>query len=79
MTSHPEHSNAFGNTLKAFRKTAKLSQAKAAEVIGISPRQLWNIEMGKASLPSEREVITKEKALAALKAKAGVIPVEVVK
>lgn len=53
----------FGESLRAYRKAAKLSQAEAAKVLGVSPRQLWNIETGVARLPSSSEVLTQETAI----------------
>jgi len=59
----PESPIEFGQSLRTYRKSAKLSQQKAADLLGISPRFLWNIEMGDAKLPSHGDILTKELAV----------------
>jgi DNA-binding XRE family transcriptional regulator len=59
----PESPLEFGQSLRTYRKTAKLSQQKAADLLGISPRFLWNIEMGDAKLPAHGDILTKELAV----------------
>jgi transcriptional regulator with XRE-family HTH domain len=59
----PQSALEFGQSLRTYRKTAKLSQQKAADLLGVSPRFLWNVEMGDAKLPSHGDILTKELAV----------------
>lgn len=77
-TTKDSDAQSYGKAFKAYRKAAKLSQGEAAAALGISPRQVWNIEAGLATLPAEVEILTKEKAVQVLRSKAVAIPVEVV-
>ncbi len=44
----------FGELLKQHRERNGMSQQAFAEVLGISPAQLWNLENGRTASPNAR-------------------------
>lgn len=45
----------FAKQLRTLRKQAGLTQAQAAALIGVSPRQLWGYEAGTVHPPTHKD------------------------
>lgn len=45
----------FAKQLRTLRKQAGLTQAQAAALIGVSPRQLWGYEAGTVQPPKYKD------------------------
>lgn len=56
----------FARQLRHARKAANLTQADAANIIGVSKRTLEKWEAGEISPPPEAAAITRERVLARL-------------
>ena len=47
---HPDRENPIGELVRARRRAEQLSQRELAELAGVGPRVVWELERGKATL-----------------------------
>jgi y4mF family transcriptional regulator len=48
--NHPDRDNPLGAFVRARRRSEKLSQRELAELAGVGPRVVWELERGKPTL-----------------------------
>jgi y4mF family transcriptional regulator len=47
---HPDRENLVGEFVRTRRRSEKLSQRELAELAGVGPRVVWELEQGKPTL-----------------------------